>query len=800
MQIQKGANARFRRNVFYGEQCSVYLHDAKLTSRLEANLIGAPVFTAAGPKPDAVLTAADVVLAEAGIRAQFSREFDAVFESESATSLDDLRPFTDSMRRLVVHAFDVLKRAEKLASISLRVAGAGGATTPAEFELVDAHGVVISRHAGRRPLAWVEPGKHFIRPLANPTQIRELSVRAGQEHVEEVVDPRRFTLQFEHYVGGNLKLDTLSLQLRDAASMQRCLTEMRRNVLVPTRRPDATEDDVRVALQIARHRLTELDKELESARAHEMELYRQKKWGQVDPVLDRRKRIESAQTWALRIMAVAGTHADANWLVKQYLKTPSTDTHEFNEHVLQHVGHLEARLGVLSSGSLASVASGDPGPMGVIASSVLHDWGNRSNDARLLKCLDAPRDWWELERAVTSLSDRHDVLVPMRRVVERYLNAVGDDSAEKTATVYRWGAKRAALYLLAFGDDADRAVASKVKFDLYRRWSELVYLIEDATPLVETHLGLRKGGTLRYDYRGLASVLPALRGLPNRLASRTRNRLEDSLVRVAITKPIQKAPDDVCALHARLNFDPAISRYEPNARVARPAFGKDRQWFDSDYTWIPRPWMQDQLIAEFIGGSRKMNWELLDHVPHQELVDAFPGGGAVRESDHLDLFLAYHRVATRAYLVDDPMPLGVERRPFVLCVPESSGAVSGIVELCPRLNDSRLEVRLRLNAQTHYEGGFLPLPEEIAVFRGIVDDTDAERFSAVQLRRGNELVEMKSHGRTDGYHVFSTPHEGADLSGLTVDVTTKLGATTFSLSYDLFSSQVARAMRLAATP
>ena len=192
----------------------------------------------------------------------------------------------------------------------------------------------------------------------------------------------------------------------------------------------------------------------------------------------------------------------------------------------------------------------------------------------------------------------------MRGVVKNHLALVAQDKG----SMYHGVAPKAALYLYAYGNKADWLSASKIQLDIRKHWGDLVYLVEDPRPIVDTHLGLRGGGGLSYDFHGLARVLPALRDFPPALAKQYAQDFENSLIRVAIKRKIaQYGGARYSAMAARMQYGPAKSYCLPDDYAAEMALSRSKKWLSTDKSWLPRDWMHAELIEQLASGVMSLN-------------------------------------------------------------------------------------------------------------------------------------------------------------------------------------------------
>lgn len=543
-------------------------------------------------------------------------------------------------------------------------------------------------------------------------------------------------------------------------------------------RPGLSEADRRATLDLARHEFDWLDlrwRESAELPAAELEVLR------------------SRSGWIFlfiaRIFSALGEAEDAQRLATAM----SRDwPFSFRERFAFLAAYIEARGGTLETGPLAEVVKGPDDVAAAMATRALRNFGVHAGAERVAHFIQAfyekdPDPDTRLGEFVNALLDTPPSLglEPARTILKR-------ESAEKDRI--SWDVAEAALYLLAWGDEKDRAAVEARNFD----WSDagsFAALCADPRPIWDGLLYADRLDGLALAIFAHSAQLPDIQNAL--LEYRSKVWLAGSR---HAGEYLGASASGEKGDRARNNFLVRSTAYLPSAFVASKFYTKGVGIPGTP--WIPlsnwtRTDLAEALIRQDLG---KDNLTLLDYLPPAEARALATGVVTEKDTTWLELCLQAQATTTGGFFMPESWCFnGPQRRPYLLGTPGAGeGVLSGVAELAPALSGKTLALTLRLDQVAYYHrGDFISgamKDEEFETWK-YLQDSGRKAVSVVRVfQRGKEL-KVADQGAADGALVWEAELSEPSYSGVTVVVETDYFGPYHPLVFDLFASDAARKSR-----
>jgi len=624
-----------------------------------------------------------------------------------------------------------------------------------------------------------------------------------KEHKNAVIDNSDMLSMTRTWVDkdGFLKENILPIKFLPQEFVRAIIKDKRTIRDHAVRRTSATRDQMEMARTLALDSIPEIEKNYHQAGKKQEELMSKGDWQ--SPAFDRTCKDISinsgAATWVFDILTVAGKPEDAEALIKMAYR----DT-EFRYQMIDTAAIIEARLGILNQGAvikiLNSISNENERKSSLLAARILTSYGFWEGLPLLLKQLESSSDTIETSDAAEALlsSDDPRVITAMRSVLRTFLEEkkrIDNEHGSRPNKQYPYYLHTASGYALlnfvAFGEESD--LEQIVKLPLTNRHLEVIFPIT-ANP--QDILGPLIGKT--YQSQLAAKLYPAIKLRPEEQAE----ALHTQLLNILINNYLPKLDPYVREYkYARIGvnseYNPRISFLRPNTTVANMVGEENEKFLTDDMTWIPRPWAIKFLVREFIKGKYS-NAKYLDYLPHEELTRVLKEENIdENQTPYIDLYLAYHRVASRLFQIYNPYPQGAEYRAFVLCNKTNPyGVVSGCMAIRPFWqNSNKLRFEITLRFVTVGEKGLAAAmsdPDDPTI-SSYVGKTGRNLISDVQLYRLHDEITVRDKGTNENrVLVFETDVIKKDLSNLTFHLEIKLFESRWPVDIALYTSSLSR--------
>ena len=679
----------------------------------------------------------------------------------------------------------VHERAKATGTIRLEVVDAVGQRFTPKYVVVGAGGKTVSAHDEAKPAAEVAPGTYTVKPSFDESLGKQVSVKRGENVVATVKADKHILLTFASYdyKKEQRSYTRLPLKFKDRIAMRSALADIVGLADIytdhfATRRAGVTREQLDHAMNLVRREVPDLFKRHARGVLHQ-DFREVLRWNY-------------AYYWPTRIIAIAGERSDAERLVDLITKQ-EIPRYPTGGKLMSLVAHVENRLGILDKGALAAALKGKSRTIASQAAALLHKYGVSAGDETLNTDLRGRKDAFDVSAATTAAyvlldTDSQAVLEAMRATVQRYADEKKRIEAEHRGKKglprqpFLWSAAvPAAMYLLAYGDEADRRLAAPVEFRGDERQIQLLAnVLEDPRPLVDYILGLKLADK-RFEHcaETIASLYSSVRKLPPQAAAQFDQYAKAALIRLAQEKNISQIGPKEDAMVALWHFDVQRSRFWANKTTAWFTFDKnDKRLPGAD--WIPQPWRE----------GKNVGYKQLEYIPHDKLKKIFEEEQRGKFFLYPELFLAYHEIGTTAC---EPRSCA-----FVLCHRgEPAGALSVVVDVLPEFVEGKLRIGLRFDLADYLKGGFIFQTEKN--FKPFIQSRGKALVHKIYLERGEEVVPLTEAGvKGRGTLVYEAVLKERDFNDLYLHVQLKFFDQTWPLDFALFAGDYARSYRRAA--
>lgn len=519
----------------------------------------------------------------------------------------------------------------------------------------------------------------------------------------------------------------------------------------------------------------------------------------------------AAADWSFNILAVAGRSED----VEKLISLAQGETSKFRSRLIQTAGAIENRLGLLGNGVLVKAvkktATEIEKRIAFAVARLLTTYGHSEGFPLLIgqlkSCTDTTRTAWAAE--ALAHSDNPEVVQAMRTLLRRFLvekeridKEHGSKPHKRYPSCLYQATEPAMMNLIVFGKEEDRQSITKIPME-DRHLEALVPIVREPQKIIKYLLGVSGEKGLAYKPQIVARLYPAIDTRPAKAVNDINNQCFDILANVMLNSgllPSFAREYSYAAIPVRNDYFPRVSYCRPNTKVADMVHGKESKYLLDDLDWIPRPWALDRIAEDFVEKKFK-RLPFFDYVPHENLEDVLKKAGASREATpFLNLYLAYHQTASRAFQVRHPFPRGTERRAFVLYHDKNpSGAVSGRLDVFPKWQSgSTLSFEIMVLFATVDEGGLAGLMGDTddPTMANYVGKTGRALVGDIFLSRGIKRIELRDLGVNEkGGIVFEADVGKRDLSDLTLHLDLRLYEKTWPVDVALYASALSRKMQ-----
>jgi tetratricopeptide (TPR) repeat protein len=688
-------------------------------------------------------------------------------------------------------------------SVSLTVTDRLGRSFPVVAVLRGADGKEIARSAAPGEPVRAAPGQWTIFPFSDPERAQPVELGDGASIQVTIHAPD--AIWFKLHRGDNRPDYDLLLRQKDRKAVAELLPRLRfvrdrdRPYALP--RPDASPEARAAALRVARE---ELAKPIAaSSGASEAGA---PPW-------------KAARVWANRILDAIGEASDA--------------------HGLPTSARIELRLGLLAKGTVAAaISAGDD--TAASAALWLHAAGYDAGDALILDSAAEARRPWVFGALLDFPPEA--VRPAMISAAQRYVARAKEIAAGSQDRFNRYEQHifPVILFLSAYGPD-DVLATVLDHFEAY---------VED-TPIL---------GVLAADPAQFADYLISASGLDDATSFETMDHAADvlqiSLARLcgAAETLGRSEAESMWARLYRAMYERVAEKHqtyyaasEVTPDVRYPTFAAEgfltraghcttnrwvtRQYLEQDsgnwsgwipyLDWIPRYWQEQQkvdLLIKYTGNIAGTSdfLDQLDLIPHDRLEALFAAKGTQSDTYPIDIYRAYHSVASHANGAFPPFPVRVtsdaEARPYVMGrtgqLGEYDGVVSGIAKLRPELVEGRLRLHLFLEQVTSYAAHFQVFGRD-NLFGQYTPADGGQRYiidhgraliEAVKLLRGNVAVPVTDKGLDEeGALVFEAEVGDSGIESLIAEIDLGYFDDRRQLVFELFGSDYAVRVRRGAS-
>ncbi len=520
----------------------------------------------------------------------------------------------------------------------------------------------------------------------------------------------------------------------------------------------------------------------------------------------------AVQDYVMRILSVAGQSQDTQTILDacQSEDRPGVLTLREKTRWAGLIGEIEARLGLLETGTLMGLTTQPDQTWALAAAIQIHRHGLSAGDDLLRAHL---RDSDDLSSTIVPAftlldSPAQDTLDAMRAVLDRVITTQTDDAASEPSSA----SIAPALYLLAYGSLDDWRRVAEVEFGP----THLFYLshlcrdpLSAAKALIPHARGLYRNGSLelglgfldRPEDEADALYTRLLRAVATHSASRRtrsghyrgrpfQNSLNTSSLFCSFYMPNQTAVRFYGKFGRVTPFEPQLDErgHMPNLFEQTP--------------WFVETGFLDRYIDWWSKGIRSFERQL-DYVDHGQLAQSVDARGGDKPYAY-DLFMAAHKISTRAYTNrHDHYPVGLQRRAYVLRHHGgSNGGISGVAEMLYERDGNLIDIKLRLRQAALYQAtSFIDVspPEHYEHHQYMIDGGRA-LIDSVNLRKLGQTISVPipdTEPDGGGFLAINTTLPTSDPAGWYLDVNMRFMDQTFTLTYRLFSGESARRLRMA---
>jgi len=395
----------------------------------------------------------------------------------------------------------------------------------------------------------------------------------------------------------------------------------------------------------------------------------------------------------------------------------------------------------------------------------------------------------------------------MHKLISIYREQVKEIAAGERAFVdYRIGraVPWAVVHIAAYEEDKDRVVLSGLPL-LKGSLEPIIYasaadpaklirfLFGEKRKLLYEETAVIKGG--RWPIAQFAAAL-VYRSPTDR--QQFEEQALSSAVNAALTYNTYKSNgrDHISAQATESAFAIGLTRLKPSPVAGKFLINTDSgenfaKWF-KDIPWAVSRFRVEGAMQKLVNSKSYFNDIGLDYFDEEVLRQAM-GSRPVSISDHGDLFFDYHRTITRAYRV--PIEIGkAERLAFVR---QFDGdyekvALTGVVEISPRLTGKTLKIGIRMQLRVSDEGGLgSAISGRAKKINLLLSEFGRHILKSVRWDRGNDTtggLMQSAQTTSNGVHVFETDLDVPNLNNLYLRINLDGFGDQWRLDIPLFDS------------
>lgn len=804
--LQNGAVVQFRGNIIGArKEAVVFGRGAAEGSRYSDDIFIGAVSVSDHVKGDAMAKRIGVVIRDGSLQSTLAVLMSTIGKSTTGlTSAKDVTKLQEILAPLLQRTKAIRRATADVAFIAMKGIDVAGNKFDGAYTVLNSRGIAVSQEKTVAPNVAVMPGTYFVEPAFAPKLVKKVKIAPGKVTTVTVKSRRHLVLSLVKWDRRSRRyhLDRLPVLIAGRSAMRRALTPGREAGDIRwlgTRRADATAKDLAEALALARGKEKALEAGLRASFKKISADTSKLSKDVVDRDIRENIRWSQARQWWESIMAVAGTADDARRLVEKAVAGPSS-----NMRYLGVAAAIERRLGILDRGALVKVLKTGKRNQRIETARILRVLGSSAGDAVLLGVLekidfDKGLAMSEAYRSISPLSDmKHpNILSGARGVLARARQDMASMPKEKDGGYKQFNqnvaVSAAAKYLLAYGNLKDwRQIAATPI--LVSAIGRVISIFDDPVAAIRFDLGLSSDRKPYYRPRQAAANCRWFLDLPPARFDSVHKEIEQALYKALRKSARANSKSSSIARQVRYEYRTHAGWCRPQANVAETIYNRGPVWILNEARWIPRNWDSKGTIANYLkadaGGA---DTGRLDGIGHKALAVAFGDGKAPSNIKMPDLFLAYHKVASRRCTQD-------------LCAAvfrsndDPPGAVTANYRIRPYFLNDRLRIALRPRSGTYKQTSLA------SMIGGMLHHVDSVRDSAGKslireafLMRGDKKIALKEVGRNEqGEYLYEAKLDKLDLRDLRLHFRLQFVKQTEAIDFDLTAVPAARDLRIAA--
>ncbi|MGH7125490.1 MAG: tetratricopeptide repeat protein, partial [Stellaceae bacterium] len=584
-------------------------------------------------------------------------------------------------------------------SVRVEVFDRLGRTFPVLTVVSGQDGKEVSRSATPGEPATVPPGRWLVMPAGALDRAKLVDLADGASETVRIDAADAVWLRLYH--GDKTPVSYLLMRQKAPDVLAELLPRLRfvpnRNQPLALPRPEASAAQRATALRVAREELA-------------------KSFPTPKPDDPPNPPWRAATAWANRILDAIGEASDV--------------------HDMDVTARIENRLGLLGKGKIAAaIGSGDD--PATSAALLLHEAGFDAGDALILESgADAKRAW-----VFGALLDfppeqvQADMVAAATHYAARYKEIAAGSQDQWNS--YESAALPAILFLMAHGP-VDALATLLDNFDAYQEDIQvLAVAAADPAQFFESMLtdsGLDAASSeedlQRAAVVNLPEALALLCGAAETLSRADAEALWTRLYNMMSQHVYAKAD----SFHEPGDWARRFSIYAPGNFLTRAGHCTTNHWVTGQYLakdggnwsgwipymdWIPRYWDEKENVDLLVKNPNNLAGtsnvlDQLDLIPHERLEQLLAAEGAAADQYPINVYRAYHAVATHANGAFPAFPIRVasdtEVRPYVMGRTDQPGTydtvVAGIARLRPELVGTKLRLHLSFEQLASYSAHF----------------------------------------------------------------------------------------------
>ena len=463
----------------------------------------------------------------------------------------------------------------------------------------------------------------------------------------------------------------------------------------------------------------------------------------------------SAQTFAARILGALGDASVERLTQDEVLYGAYTD--------MIIVARIEQRLGTLDHGRVVAMADNGATDRAAAAAILLHQAGIAHGSARLIELLHATGDaryltWRQAWAAALSLPGARvdDAFAAQLQRLQAHAAAIAAlPEAQRASAFNEYGSTRLPLLIHAMVDERDDQLRQLAQQPLATYEPiDLAPFVANPGALASLLMTMQRNDTDRLT--AVANLCAIADLAPPSDANLILKELADTVLADGQREAARRtdlAPAQARALpHDYLDFLTTLSGPCRPAKPIAKYFVEHNDGMLPSASWIPLDWMQDTTV-DYLLGAKNNYWNpkveaMLEGIPPDRLEALLDAKGDAAKAYPLNVYRAYHQVATRAgFLFPSYEEAGylaamrldtIASRPYVFGRIEPAdkdygGGVSGVASVRLEPLDRVTRAHIRLNQSPYYHSaGFsssraipvvLMLPRHVRQLRDELKDS-----------------------------------------------------------------------------